>query len=97
MYVIIQPNFGNRGDFMADSAVSLREENCKLTAEEVLIALSELLITYVEELRSARLSGENGFLYGEQTAYTECLEFLSQWEGAALHGLDFDVEARFPL
>ena len=59
--------------------------------------LKELLICYLEELKDARASGEDSFVYGEQTAYTECLEWIALWEGAAEHGLDFTVEERYPL
>ena len=68
-----------------------------LSAEEVLILLKELLVCYLEELKDARETGENGFLYGEQTAYTECLEYILLWDRAAEHGLDFDIEERYPL
>ncbi len=68
-----------------------------LSAEEVLILLKELLISYLEELKDACEPGENSFLYGEQTAYTECLEYIRLWDRAAEHGLDFDIEERYPL
>ena len=68
-----------------------------LSAEEVLILLKELLICYLEELKDARETGENSFLYGELTAYTECLEYIRLWDRAAEHGLDFDIEKRYPL
>lgn len=68
-----------------------------LPADEVLILLTDVLLRYLEELKDARETGENSFVYGEQTAYTECLELIGLWEHAAEHGLDFDIEKRYPL
>ena len=69
----------------------------KFTAEEVLLQLADVLMEYLEELREMKDTSDNGFVYGEQTAYTECLEILQLWEDAAYNGLDFEVEKRFPL
>ena len=69
----------------------------KKTANELLIFLISLLTTYLEELSSSSALDENRFCYGEKTAYTECLEWLQEWEFAESLGLDFDVENRFPL
>ena len=68
-----------------------------LPADEVLILLTDVLLRYLEQLKDARAAGENSFVYGEQTAYTECLEWIALWEDAAEHGLDFDIEKRYPL
>ena len=69
----------------------------EMEAEEILAYLAGLLLMYLEELRDAKQSGENSFRYGEQTAYTECLEIIQEWEGATGIGLDFDIEKRYPL
>lgn len=69
----------------------------KKTADEILILLISMLITYLEELASSTALDEDQFCYGEKTAYTECLEWLQEWEFAEIFGLDFEVEARFPL
>ena len=53
-----------------------------LPADEVLILLTDVLLRYLEQLKDARAAGENSFLYGEQTAYTECLEWIGLWEHA---------------
>ena len=68
-----------------------------LPADEVLILLTDVLLRYLEQLKDARAAGENSFVYGEQTAYTECLEWIGLWEHAAEHGLDFEIEKRYPL
>ena len=68
-----------------------------MDAEEILVYLAELLLMYLEELNDARQSGENSFRYGEQTAYTECLEIIREWKGAEKIGLNFDIEKRYPL
>ena len=68
-----------------------------MDAEEILVYLAELLLMYLEELKDVKQSGENSFQYGEQTAYTECLEIIQAWKGAAKIGLDFDIEKKYPL
>ena len=69
----------------------------KKTAAELLKMMIPLLISYLKELSIIPLSEKNEFLYGEQTAYTECLEWLQLWEFSESFGLDFNVEKRFPL
>ena len=66
-----------------------------LTAEETLRALIDLLVFYLGEL--ADVHADEPFLYGERTAYTECLELLQLWERAEEYGLDFEIEERYPL
>ncbi len=67
-------------------------------AESVLKHLINVLTEYLDELSKISEEEENfQFAYGEQTAYTECLELIESWERAAESGLDFDVEKRFPL
>ena len=68
-----------------------------MDAEEILVYLAELLLLYLEELKDAKGAGENSFRYGEQTAYTECLEIIRAWKDATKIGLDFDTEKRYPL
>lgn len=68
-----------------------------MDAEEILVYLAELLLLYLEELKDAKGAGENSFQYGEQTAYTECLEIIQAWKGATKIGLDFNIEKRYPL
>ena len=69
----------------------------KKTASELLSYVLPLLIYYLEELSTVSASDANQFLYGEKTAYAECLEWLQQCEYAENYGLDFDIEQRFPL
>ena len=68
-----------------------------MKAEEILAYLANLLLMYLDELKDAKQSGENSFRYGEQTAYTECLEIIQAWEGATKIGLNFDIEKKYPL
>ena len=68
-----------------------------MDAEEILAYITGLLMMYLEELKDAKQSGENSFQYGEQTAYTECLEIIQAWKGAAKIGLNFDIETKYPL
>ena len=69
----------------------------KKTANELLIFLISMLTDYLEDLSSSSALDENQFCYGEKTAYTECLEWLQEWEFAESNGLDFEIENRFPL
>ena len=69
----------------------------KKTANELLNFLISLLSVYLEELSSASILDEDQFCYVEKNAYTECLEWIQEWEFAEANGLDFDVENRFPL
>ena len=68
-----------------------------MDAEEILAYLVNLLLMYLDELKDAKKAGENSFRYGEQTAYTECLEIIRAWKGATKIGLDFDIEKKYPL
>lgn len=59
--------------------------------------MSELLLCYLEELADSKVDGDQ-FVYGEKTAYTECLEVIQYyWSQAKRHGLDFNIEGRYPL
>lgn len=67
----------------------------KHTAHDILIKITETLLKYLEELSCLEKSNE--FAYGERVAYIECLEMIQRWEHADKNGLDFDIEARYPL
>ena len=69
----------------------------KKTAEQVLRDMITLLTTYLKELSQTFGLPISEFVYGEKTAYVECLEWIQQWEHAKENGLNFDVEKRFPL
>lgn len=64
---------------------------------ELLHDMIELLTSYLDELSDVCDSAEEQFAYGEKTAYVECLELLSLWDKAEEHGLNFNIEQRFPL
>lgn len=69
----------------------------KMSAEKVLKNLITLLISYLDELFDYKDVDGQQFHYGERTAYTECLEWIQDWEYAELYGLDFDIEQKYPL
>ena len=69
----------------------------KRTAEEVLEYMIVVLLSYLEALQGYTDADEEQFQYGERVAYTECLECVQTWEKAWEHGLDFEIEERFPL
>lgn len=68
-----------------------------MNAKDTILYLKELLLFYLDELKEVTDDEDSLFAYGEKTAYTECLEVLQLWESAADHGLDFDIEKRYPL
>lgn len=69
----------------------------KMSAAETLKYLIELFTYYLENLYEDNNSECKQFISGEKTAYVECLEIIQYWEHAKINGLDFDIEARFPL
>lgn len=68
-----------------------------MKAKEILIYMIETLLVYLEELAGITDADSMQFAYGEKTAYTECLEMVRFWEEAREHGLNFEIEAKFPL
>ncbi len=68
------------------------------TAEETLIYMIDLFKFYLEDIEPLS-SKTNQFVYGEKTAYVECLEIIQYWKDADKHGLDasFNIEERYPL
>lgn len=68
-----------------------------LSAVETLRYIIELFLDYLENLSGAHCPGKEQFISGERTAYVECLEIIQFWEHARKYGLDFDIEAKFPV
>ncbi len=64
------------------------------SAKEVLIEMIVTFKGYIEEIENEE---SDTFLYGEKTAYVECLEMIQEWEGAKAFGLNFDIEKKYPL
>ena len=64
------------------------------TAEKILRYMKELLELYLGELNGLEY---DVFVFGEKTAYVECLELIQTWEHARSAGLDYDIEKRFPI
>ena len=62
------------------------------SAEEVLKYLIGYLELCLDELYEAE---ENDFVYGEKTAYVECLEIIQTWSKAKSSGLDYDIEKKY--
>ncbi len=48
-----------------------------MSSKEILLLLTELFTSYLEELQSVE---QTEFVQGEITAYVECLEIISCWE-----------------
>lgn len=69
----------------------------KKNANDLVEAVITLLTVYLEELSDVKDVPNQQFIYGEKTAYTECLEWLMHWDKAEQKGLLFNVEQRFPL
>ena len=64
------------------------------SAKDVLIEMIVTFKEYIEEIETER---QDLFLYGEKTAYVECLEMIQEWEEFKTFGLDFDIEKKYPL
>lgn len=69
----------------------------KKNSDQLLSDLIDLLIYYLTELSDVFDEPTTQFVYGEKTAYVECLEFIANWDRAEENGLNFEVEERFPL
>ena len=69
----------------------------KKSSDQLLSDLIDLLIYYLTELSDVFDEPTTQFVYGEKTAYVECLEFIANWDQAEENGLNFEVEERFPL
>ena len=70
----------------------------KFSAEETLNYLIDLFLYYLEEeLSGTPCPEDEQFILGERTAYVECLEIIQYWEHARKNGLDFNIEAKFPI
>lgn len=63
-------------------------------AKETLGFLKEMLESNLAELN---YSENNEFVYGEKTAYVECLEIIQQWDKSKKLGLTYNIQKRFPL
>lgn len=59
--------------------------------------MAAVLLEYLEELKEACAADEDGFAYGEKTAYIECLELLALWKGAEDAMGGEEIEKRYPL
>ena len=66
-----------------------------MDAKDVLEYMAKRLTEYLEELKNSDKT--SGFVYGEKTAYTECLEMIQLWKKAKEIGLDIDIEKKFSL
>lgn len=69
----------------------------KLSADETLNYIIDLFLDYLEDLNRERCPDREQFISGERYAYVECLEIIQNWEHARTNGLDFDIEAKFPV
>lgn len=69
----------------------------KFSAKRTLRYMAAVLLEYLEELKEACAADEDGFAYGEKTAYIECLELLALWKGAEDAMGGEEIEKRYPL
>ncbi len=68
-------------------------------AKETLLDLIDEITMALEDLRDGELRGEvDRYGEGAKAAFVQMLEFIQQrWDEAEEHGLDFDIEAEFPV
>ncbi len=57
--------------------------------------IKEYLESCLEELYEEE--DTNDFIYGEKTAYVDCLELLQKTMGTQITGVNYVVEERYPL
>jgi len=69
----------------------------KKAAEQLLKYMIAQLLMYLDELADCSNVSDEQFVYGEKTAYIECLEWIQLWEYAEIYGLNFDIEKHYPL
>ena len=64
-----------------------------MNAEEVLINLISIITLNLEELKN--YSSKNQFIFGEKTAYVECLEVIQSWEKSGQQNLNYNVQKKY--
>ena len=64
------------------------------SATQILVYLKERIEEYLNALNEC---ADSDFLYGEKTAYVECLEIIQRWQEAESVGLHYSIEERYPL
>lgn len=64
-----------------------------LSSKDVLIYIIHELCCRLDKLRKIKISYVNGL----KTAYVECLEVIRTWNESALYGINFDIEALYPI
>lgn len=69
----------------------------KRSAEEVLGFMIKRLLEYIEELKEYQDEEGKQFEYGERVAYTECIEWIENWEKSKERGLNFNIEEKYPI
>ena len=66
----------------------------KLNPEDTINRAIGMITENLEELNGEEISE---FGLGAKSAYVECLEYLQQWKNAEENGIDFEIEARYPI
>ncbi len=91
-YVVMKfPNFGNFKRVIWGKMIA----GMKKSTYKTMRYLKEYLENCLDELYEEKSASE--FIYGEKTAYVECLELLQQTTDAKSIGLDYAIEKRYPL
>lgn len=65
--------------------------------EEAEYALSQMIPEIEAKLDELNLLEQDDYVLGLKTAYAETLELIQLWEKHALYGLDYNIEAKYPL
>ncbi len=67
----------------------------KKSTYKIMHYVKEYLELCLDELYGGERN--NDFIYGEKTAYVECLELLQGLKGSDKIGLNYNIEKRYPL
>ncbi len=64
-----------------------------MRSEQVLLNLIKVILTNLEELNSCEIKNE--FVYGEKTAYVECLEIIMLWGKSPIKQSNVELEKTY--
>ncbi len=71
---------------------------CIVNAEQVLVLLIDYISMELDSLEEEEaVRPLTDYASGRKAALVECLELIQRWEDAAKNGLDWDIEANFPV
>ena len=74
----------------------LRQKGIKMKEKQLIEYLITVILERLDDLYD-EATEFNQFVFGERTAYVECLEIIQECIDAAQYGLAFKIEGRYPI